>query len=174
MKIVIQTQILENYAAHDENYSHGVDESYWKAKGGNTYVVEGVSIEDAQSEGYYDTIFDLITENNEFFQEYILGSDLIDDVDFVESDHKQPWESITYITQEGEQFHATKTVENGEYGYMRKEIAKVVESYVMKDRDFDGANSFFENGTFRKQFHLVDGTVCNNSSEFLNMISEAA
>lgn len=171
MKIVIQTQILENYAAHDENYSHGVDEAYWKAKGGNTYVVEGVSIEDAQSEGYYDTIFDLITENNPSFQEYVLGSDLIDDADFVESDHKQPWESITYITQEGEQFRATKTVENGEYGYMRKEIAKTVETYIMKDRDGDSfVSQFFENGTFRKQFHLVDGAVCQNQSEFLNVI----
>lgn len=171
MKIVIQTQIRENYAAHDENYSHGVDEAYWKAKGGNTYVVEGVSIEDAQSEGYYDTIFDLITENNPSFQEYVLGSDLIDDADFVESDHKQPWESITYITQEGEQFRATKTVENGEYGYMRKEIAKTVETYIMKDRDGDSfVSQFFENGTFRKQFHLVDGAVCQNQSEFLNVI----
>ena len=171
MKLVIQTQILENYAAHNEGYSHGVDESYWKAKGGNTYVVEGVSIEDAQSEGYYDTIFDLITENNEFFQEYILGSDLIDDVDFVESDHKQEWESITYITQEGEQFRATKTVENGEYGYMRKEIAKTVETYIMKDRDADSfVIQFFENGSFSKQFHLVDGSVCQNQSEFLNAI----
>lgn len=171
MKIVIQTQILENYAAHDENYSHGVDEAYWKSKGGNTYVVEGVSIEDAQSEGYYDTIFDLITENNPSFQEYVLGSDLIDDADFVESDHKQPWESITYITQEGEQFRATKTVENGEYGYMRKEIAKTVETYIMKDRDGDSfVSQFFENGTFRKQFHLVDGAVCQNQSEFLNVI----
>jgi len=171
MKIVIQTQIRENYAAHDEDYVHGVDESYWKSKGGNTFVVEGVSIEDAQSEGYYDTIFDLITENNPSFQEYILGSELIDDVDFVESDHKEPWESITYITQEGEQFRATKTVENGEYGYMRKEIAKTVETYIMKDRDADSfVIQFFENGSFRKQFHLVDGSVCQNQSEFLNAI----
>ena len=171
MKLVIQTQILENYAAHNEGYSHGVDESYWKAKGGNTYVVEGVSIEDAQSEGYYDTIFDLITENNPSFQEYILGSDLIDDVDFVESDHKQEWESITYITQEGDKFRATKTVENGEYGYMRKEIAKTVETYIMKDRDADSfVIQFFENGSFSKQFHLVDGSVCQNQSEFLNAI----
>ena len=36
--LVIQTQYRENYAAHNENYEHGVDEPHWKFKGGTTYV----------------------------------------------------------------------------------------------------------------------------------------
>ena len=39
MKLVITTQIRENYAAH--NGFNG--EYYWKMKGGNTYVVEDLS-----------------------------------------------------------------------------------------------------------------------------------
>jgi gamma-glutamyl-gamma-aminobutyrate hydrolase PuuD len=39
MKLVINTQYRENYAAHDEGYEHGVSEAYWKFKGGTTYVV---------------------------------------------------------------------------------------------------------------------------------------
>ena len=32
--LVIQTQNRENYAAHYKGYKHGVDEAYWKFKGG--------------------------------------------------------------------------------------------------------------------------------------------
>ena len=38
-KLVIQTQYKENYAAHNEDYVHGVSEAYWKFKGGSTYVL---------------------------------------------------------------------------------------------------------------------------------------
>ena len=38
-KLVIQTQYKENYAAHNEDYVHGVSEPYWKFKGGETFVV---------------------------------------------------------------------------------------------------------------------------------------
>ena len=37
--LVIQTQYRENYAAHNEDYKHGIDEPYWKFKGGSTYFV---------------------------------------------------------------------------------------------------------------------------------------
>jgi len=107
MKIVIQTQYRENYGAHDWDGT-GECPQYWKDKGGSTYVVEGVSIEDAQSEGYYDTLFDLVSENNEYAQEYVLGSDLVDDVDFKESDICEDWERPVYIKLEGDSFVATQ------------------------------------------------------------------
>ena len=42
--LVIQTQYRENYAAHNEDYVHGVSEPYWKFKGGSTYFVDNRSV----------------------------------------------------------------------------------------------------------------------------------
>ena len=39
MKLVINTQYRENYAAHNEDFVPGISENYWKFKGGSTYVV---------------------------------------------------------------------------------------------------------------------------------------
>ena len=107
MKVVIYTQYRENYGAHDWDGT-GECPQYWKDKGGSTYVVEGVSIEDARSEGYYDTLFDLVSESNDYAQEYVLGSDLIDDVDFKESDICEHWENPVYIHVEGDKYVATQ------------------------------------------------------------------
>ena len=41
--LVIQTQYRENYAAHNEDYKHGIDEPYWKFKGGSTYFVTNLT-----------------------------------------------------------------------------------------------------------------------------------
>ena len=43
--LVIQTQYRENYAAHNEDYKHGIDEPYWKFKGGSTYFVTNLTSE---------------------------------------------------------------------------------------------------------------------------------
>ena len=105
MKIVIQTQYRENYGAHDWDGT-GECPQYWKSKGGSTYVVEGVGIEDAQSQGYYDTLFDLVSESNDYAQEYVLGSDLVDDADFKVSDICEHWERPVYIKSDGDSFVA--------------------------------------------------------------------
>lgn len=107
MKIVIQTQYRENYGAHDWD-GEGTCPQYWKYKGGNTYVVEGVGIEDARSEGYYDTLFDLVSEKSDYWEEYVLGSDLVDEADFKESDICEHWENPVYIHVEGDKYVATQ------------------------------------------------------------------
>ena len=43
MKLVISTQHRENYAAHNDDYVHGVDTPHWKYKFGSTYVVNDVT-----------------------------------------------------------------------------------------------------------------------------------
>jgi len=42
MKLIIQTQVLENYAAHQWDGESPVPQN-WKAKGGNIYVVKGIT-----------------------------------------------------------------------------------------------------------------------------------
>ena len=39
---VVRTQILENYGAHAAGGTYAAGEHYWKAKGGNDYLVTGL------------------------------------------------------------------------------------------------------------------------------------
>ena len=48
MKFVVHTQTLENYGAHSESGKFADGQTYWKFKGGDTYVVDGLDrIQDA-------------------------------------------------------------------------------------------------------------------------------
>ena len=78
--LVIQTQYRENYAAHNEGYEHGVDESYWKFKGGSTYFVSDLTeaqINKIIKKGI-PTLSDLIEYSNEACEEYILDWEIRD------------------------------------------------------------------------------------------------
>lgn len=94
MKLVIHTQFRENYGAHDWS---GVGEcpQYWKNKGGDTYFVE-VSLAEAQDPKFYDTVAQCIQHRSDYSEEYIISDTLVDDVDFVESDHVEEWDSAIY------------------------------------------------------------------------------
>lgn len=70
-KFVIETQIRENYASHDSDWD-GVSE-YWKNKGGNTYIVEAETAEEAK------TVIPLVTDSNNSFEENFLDFFSCDD-----------------------------------------------------------------------------------------------
>ena len=81
MKLVIQTQYKENYAAHNEDYVQGVSVDHWKFKGGSTYVVENITPAQARNiemDGI-PHLTALIEERNESFEEYILDHDIVAD-----------------------------------------------------------------------------------------------
>ena len=84
MKLVIQTQYLENYNC--DNPGEGND--YWKPKGGSTYVVEDVDPRDARIR-IVPEIKKLIEYDDVMSKEYII------DVDVVEDDKEvcQEWEA---------------------------------------------------------------------------------
>ena len=42
MQFVVHTQFLENYGAHAESGRFADGQAYWKFKGGDTYVVDGL------------------------------------------------------------------------------------------------------------------------------------
>jgi len=74
-KLLITTQVYENYGAHDWD---GVGEcpQYWKAKGGNDYVVKKFKDFSAVSE----TVMALrgqIEQDNEGFRETIIGWEIV-------------------------------------------------------------------------------------------------
>ena len=92
MKIVLHTQHRENYGAHDWD-GEGECPQYWKSKGGSTYVVHGVTVAQAQCAQFWESLYVAVESSNESFQEYVIGDLLIDDVDYVESDHVEDWDS---------------------------------------------------------------------------------
>lgn len=127
MKLVIQTQIRENYGAHDWN-GEGTCPQYWKMKGGNTYVVENLSPKQAMKakEGI-PTLTKLIEEMNEYYEEYILDWSLEEDDAVV----CEPWETPIVFSWGGDRWLASRTVRNDdEYGYMRREILAKREEWI--------------------------------------------
>lgn len=164
MKLVIQTQYRENYAAHNEDYVHGVSDAYWKFKGGDTFVVS-CSIADAQDPEFRQAAFDAVSYSNEASEEYVLDYNFIDDAEFRMSDHVQEWETPTLLWFDGEHFCATKKTDNTDMGYMRKEILEKIETW----------NGCSESVTQRKNytasFRMEDGSLLNGKQlqEFLEL-----
>ena len=107
MKLVLQTQNRENYGYHDWD-GQGECPQYWKFKGGNTYVVHGVSVENAQDSAWYDNLSAAIEWFGEAFEEYIIGSDLVDECDYKEEDHVPEWESPINMTSVNGVYRATR------------------------------------------------------------------
>ena len=75
-KLVITTQIEENYGAHTWD-GKGECPQRWKFKGGNDYVVLNVDINNPAT--VINTVIDQCEENNEYYKEYILGWEVVAD-----------------------------------------------------------------------------------------------
>ena len=144
MRIVIHTQHRENYAAHDEGYMHGISRPHWKCKGGSTYFV-GCDVDEAQSREFWARIENAIEEKNEFFEEFIISTELFDDCDFIASEHCEEWETPWWVAELNPGvIHFNRTVVNGEFGWMRKEIAKHYEAYFIRDGVREDIESSYE------------------------------
>ena len=77
-KLLIQTQVFENYAWNEDgSLGTGVD-AYWKAKGGNDYVVKGVD-ECDMIDVIVDRVRGQIECDNEAFREYIVSYKVVAD-----------------------------------------------------------------------------------------------
>ena len=83
MKLHIQTQIQENYGAHDWD-GEGVCPQHWKFKGGNDYMVAVDTVKtgeffDKKCEMIVDSVRGQIEENSDYYRETILGWTLVAD-----------------------------------------------------------------------------------------------
>ena len=121
MKIVITTQIRENYG--------DATNPYWKFKGGDTYVVPNLSVAQTLQvkERGIPTLTALIETRNEGFEEYVVDWSILDD----DATVCEPWETPFNLYWEQGRWVARRTVDNGEYGYMRNEVASKTEGYDM-------------------------------------------
>ena len=77
-KLLIPTQIYENYGAHDWD-GVGQCPSYWKAKGGNDYVVKKFKGGDEAATQAVMALRSQIETNNDYFQETIIGWSIVAD-----------------------------------------------------------------------------------------------
>jgi len=103
LKLLITTQIQENYGAHDWD-GQGECPQYWKFKGGSDYSYAlGSSLRNAETLNEIVEYFRKQIEcNNEGFREYIIGFDVVAD-DYLTDFEKSQLEydgSITYKTTE--------------------------------------------------------------------------
>lgn len=128
MKLVIATQYMENYGAHDWD-GKGACPQYWKAKGGSTYVVENLT--PAQCREAIDsgcpTLRGLIEYSNDGSREYVIDVNVADNTDKVGDE----WETVTKLSYEGGKWVAREVTENDEYGYLNKKIARKSTRWTM-------------------------------------------
>lgn len=94
MKLIIQTQFCENYGAHDWD-GKGECPQYWKPKGGDTYIID-VNVNEAMDKSFYPSVANCIEHRSDYSREYIIMSEMVDDIDFDESNFVEEWESPTY------------------------------------------------------------------------------
>ena len=99
-KLLITTQVHENYGAHDWD---GVGEcpQYWKAKGGNDYVIRNFT----DFGNVTETVMALrsqVESDNEYFREYIINWEIVADDYLTEFERDQlDYEGkITYSPKE--------------------------------------------------------------------------
>lgn len=128
MKLVISTQIRENYGAHDWDGT-GECPQHWKCKGGDVYVVPGITVEhaDAIKLNGIPTLTSLIEFRNHSAEEYVAEWSVLDD----DSTVCDPWDTPFNLFWENGRWIARRTVENGEYGYMNRAVASKIEEYEM-------------------------------------------
>jgi hypothetical protein len=121
MKVVINTQYKENYGTEAE--------PYWKFKGGTTYIIAAADRAEADKivELGMHTLTALIENSNSMYEEYIIGTSIQSDSAPIYED----WETPTQLMWEGGRWTATSVTENGEYGYMRSEISRKIETWDM-------------------------------------------
>ena len=86
MKLLITTQVYENYGAHDWE-GEGVCPQYWKAKGGCDYVVKNINVNKVT-----ETVMAVrgqIEEDNDHFRETIIDFRLVKDDYLTEFEQSQ-------------------------------------------------------------------------------------
>ena len=110
MKVVIHTQFKENYGAHDWD-GKGECPQYWKFKGGSTYVVEA-SLEQAMSGQFFTDVAKCIEYRNDYSEEYIVGENLVDDIDFDPTKVVAEWDTAIYATVSNGQLDCREDVKD--------------------------------------------------------------
>ena len=87
MKLLISTQVYENYGAHDWD-GEGECPQYWKAKGGNDYVVKNFTNFNAVTE-FVMALRGQIEQDSEYFREHVIDWEIVADDYLTEFERSQ-------------------------------------------------------------------------------------
>lgn len=108
--VVISTQFLENYGAHDWD-GRGECPQHWKPKGGDTYFVNASAADIADSE-WWDDVERSIVHSSDYSAEHIISEKVVDLVDFREEDFVDFYESAIYASVDFGQLYCEQKVLN--------------------------------------------------------------
>ena len=75
-KLLIITQVYENYGAHDWD-GEGSCPQYWKAKGGNDYVVRNIDVNRASD--IVNLVSGEVEQDNEYYRETVIHWEVVGD-----------------------------------------------------------------------------------------------
>lgn len=102
MKIILITQVYENYGAHDWD-GKGECPQYWKAKGGDEYELDRtLTVNEAADSALVKSLVDAATaklnKRNNSFEEYVIDWELVMDDYLTPFERSQmEWEGkVTY------------------------------------------------------------------------------
>ena len=92
-KLLITTQVYENYGAHDWD-GKGECPQYWKAKGGNDYVVKNFKANRRRSiaDSATETVMALrsqVEQDNQYYREHIIDFRVVADDYLTEFERSQ-------------------------------------------------------------------------------------
>jgi hypothetical protein len=76
-KLLIATQVYENYGAHAWDGT-GECPQYWKAKGGNDYVVKDFK-DFLRAAEVVDSLRSEVEEDNDYYREHIIDWEIVED-----------------------------------------------------------------------------------------------
>lgn len=121
MKLVITTQVRENYGT--------ASDPYFKCKGGETYVVNNITSKQQEKieKNGIPVLSSLINRNSNMFEEYIVGFKIVND----DKQVCQPWETVNELFFENNKWVVRRITMNDEYGYFRKEIFSRAEEFTL-------------------------------------------
>lgn len=150
LNLIIQTQYKENYAAHDEDYVHGVSEPYWKFKGGSSYLITDIDFLNTEYlQGLVDETAFIHSYENEASMEYVLDWELIDEKDV--SQHIESWETPYVLEKLDGGWTSSKFTDNTDMGYMRSEIVSRSQQWTYQQDNTECVK-------YHVEFAMVDGT----------------
>ena len=86
-KLLITTQVYENYGAHDWD-GKGICPQYWKAKGGMDYVIKNFT-NFTEVNTVVDGLRSQIEQNSEYYTETIIGYEVVADDYLTEFEQSQ-------------------------------------------------------------------------------------
>jgi hypothetical protein len=99
-KLLISTQVYENYGAHAWD-GEGACPQRWKAKGGSDYVVKNFS-EFLRVKEVVESLRSKVEEDNDYYREHIIDWEIVED-DYLTEFEKSQLEyegKITYAAKE--------------------------------------------------------------------------